>query len=372
MIDGIVDSLVMSFDDGYFTADEKIPVIIGQVSTSVFGGPDPYGYYCYDDTDTSSGWAPTFEWIEIFPEYGGDGTNLHLGDDETAVIYLPFNFVYYGETYSSVGICANGWIAMGEISDMLFWNFYNRPLPDPSGPPAMICPFWDDIDPSFSNCGVYYKHFPERHIFVVEWRTLNTFDDATVEWFEIILRHPAYYGTPTGDGEIIFQYYEIADVDSQIDRDDIAEYSTVGIEEPEQRFGMQYSYCGILAPYAAPLESGRAILYTTKAPEPIFEDIEQHPAKLPEQASLSISPNPFNPTLAIVVSLPQTVKTSLKIFDSSGKLVKTLRESTLNKGKYRFLWDGTDNKGTRMPSGIYFVKLMYNDAEITQKSILLK
>ncbi len=372
MIDGIIDSLAIAIDDGYYADEINCPVPVGEISSNIFGGPDQYGYYCYDNSDTASGWAPEYDWIEISPDYGGTGTNLNLGDDETAVIPLPFAFVYYGETYYSIGICSNGWIAMGDVSDFLFWNFYNRPLPDPSGPPAMICPFWDDINPDFSNCGVYYKYISADHIFVVEWRTIHTFDNATVEWFELILRHPTIYGTPTGDGEIVFQYNEIADIDSQINPDDIAEYSTVGIEEPEQRFGIQYSYCKILAPYAAPLANERAILFTTKAPEPIFENVSEPNAKLPDKVDLKISPNPFNPILSISIVLPKSENISLEIFDVSGKLVRTLSRGKYFAGSYRFFWDGSDDSGIFMPSGIYFVKFAGDNETISRKALLLK
>ncbi len=372
MIDGIVDTIVLDVSDGFFSQRVAVPVTVGCVSSSSFGGPDPYGYYCYDNTDTASGRIYDYDWIELMPEYGGSGAPLWLGDDETALVPLPFEFKYYGVTYDTIAICSNGWVAFGSVPTETYWNFYNRPIPDPSGPPAMVCPFWDDIDPSPEGCGVYYQYFPERFIFVVEWRAVHTFDDTTVEWFELILRDPShyYYRTRTGDGEIIFQYRQVADIDEQVDADDIAEFSTVGIEEPGQRFGIEYSYCGVLAPHAAPLVPGRTIRFTTNPPEAIYAQVGERPRKRAKELVVRAFPNPFNGACALDVLADAPGALVVDVVDLTGSLVKRVFAGHVDAGWHRFVWRGQLQDGSPAPSGVYIARIR-NGVELRCERILL-
>jgi hypothetical protein len=366
MINGVRDYIVAYFDDGYLYSQIFVPITIGSVVASTFGGPDAYGYYCYDNTDLESGRAPVYNWIELDPALGGTGTDLGFSDDQTSVIDLPFTFRYYGVLHSRLSICSNGWVSPGEVWTELYYNFYNRPLPDPSGPWGMICPFWDDLDPSETGKGVYYKYFPDDFLFVIEWVTVNTFDRTTVEKFELVLRDRSWFHTPTYDNEFVFQYFQIADIDTQTDPDDIAEYATVGIENPDQTVGTDYTFCGILANHAAPLATGRAILWTTRAPRAI-DTTKVTDRSLPFTQKLDVFPNPFNPSLQISYELSHKSDIDLQIIDFSGKVVETIANGTRECGKHNTVWNGKD-----APSGIYFVVLKGDGFTISKKAILLR
>jgi len=94
---------------------------------------------------------------------------------------------------------------------------------------------------------------------------MNVRGTSTTEVFEAILYDPAYYPTPTQDGEIVFQYNTIADVPgvsggSYQDNS----YSTVGIESPDQTTGIEVSYWATYDDVnAAHLQNGRAYKFTT-------------------------------------------------------------------------------------------------------------
>lgn len=110
--------------------------------------------------------------------------------------------------------------------------------------------------------GVYVYHDAANHRFIVEWSRVYKFNGSTdpEETFECILYEPGHPVTPTGDGEILFQYMTCTntyDVGSSND------YATVGIENLTETDGVLYSYWNIAAPGAASLVSGRAILFTT-------------------------------------------------------------------------------------------------------------
>jgi hypothetical protein len=68
-------------------------------------------------------------------------------------------------------------------------------------------------------------------------------------------------------------------------------------------------------------------------------------------------PNPFNPETTIRFSIPNSSHTKLVIYNAIGEQVKLLLDSFVNAGAKSIKWDGTDNKGNKLPSGLYFYKL---------------
>ena len=100
-------------------------------------GPDGYGYYAFDNTDTAYPDAPIYNWIEIDPTYGGSG---HRGRPRRlrrrtrtsrSVVDLPFPFKFYGQTFTRATICSNGWIAMGST---YLTDYRNWTIPGAGGP----------------------------------------------------------------------------------------------------------------------------------------------------------------------------------------------------------------------------------------------
>ncbi len=83
-------------------------------------------------------------------------------------------------------------------------------------------------------------------------------------------------------------------------------------------------------------------------------------------------PNPFNPTTSIRYSLPQISSVKLTIFNSLGKEVRTLINTTQTAGKYERQWDGRDNNGQQVSSGVYFYTLNTEDFTDSKKMLLLK
>lgn len=83
-------------------------------------------------------------------------------------------------------------------------------------------------------------------------------------------------------------------------------------------------------------------------------------------------PNPFNPSTVIGFTLPKQSNVKLHIYDSMGRLVKTLLNETKQRGSYSVEWNGVDQTGKRVASGIYFYKLETPDQIITKKMVLMK
>jgi hypothetical protein len=97
-------------------------------------------------------------------------------------------------------------------------------------------------------------------------------------------------------------------------------------------------------------------------------------------ALLQNYPNPFNPTTTIAFDIPQRqgtdkkteFKTRLTIFDMRGKLVKVLIEEELSPGTYQVVWDGKNENGTTVSSGVYFFRMVSESFKSTRKMLLLR
>jgi hypothetical protein len=83
-------------------------------------------------------------------------------------------------------------------------------------------------------------------------------------------------------------------------------------------------------------------------------------------------PNPFNPTTTISVTLPQAGPVSLIVYDVAGRRVATLLSRSMPRGVSEVRWDGTDDHGSTVGSGIYFYRLHARGQVRTRKMLMLK
>jgi hypothetical protein len=84
-------------------------------------------------------------------------------------------------------------------------------------------------------------------------------------------------------------------------------------------------------------------------------------------------PNPFNPSTTIKYDVPAGgIQVTLRIYDIRGTLIRTLVGGTPSGGRYTAQWDGRDNGGQRVSSGIYFYQLKAGGFVETRKMLLMK
>ena len=137
-----------------------------------------------------------------------------------------------------------------------------------------------------------------------------------------------------------------------------------------------------------------AIMYAGKEPDDPFgdnfqnlwfdnsawpTDVEEEmtEGEVPAKFSLSANyPNPFNPVTRIQYSVSsnqiQPIHTTLRIYNVLGQLVKTLVNEPQEAGTYEVIWDGRDENGNEVASGIYFYRLQAEDFTKAKKMLLLK
>ncbi len=307
--------------------------------------------------------SPVFSWVAIDSSQSQyAGVSLDLADDQTVQVNLPFSFVYYGRSYTKVSICANGWIAMGEETSTVPSN---SGIPDSSGPAAMVAGLWTDLDPG--NIGaasdVYYYNDAANHRFIVEWFRCEHYPSGSPEDFEIILYDPAHYPTPTGDGEIIVQYLR-----GMQKRD-----NTLGIENRSETIGIQYYYNGVYDTLAVRVVDSFAIKYTTYPPDEVDVAEGSDVSGVFCGVGLgSVYPNPGFGSFVISYGLVVDGDISLRVYDVSGRLVRTLCCGVVKPGYYRVVWDGLDDAGRMVGAGVYFVRFDAGDYQAVKKAVLLR
>ena len=89
-------------------------------------------------------------------------------------------------------------------------------------------------------------------------------------------------------------------------------------------------------------------------------------------SGISASPNPFNPETAISFTIETRGRVSAKIYDASGRLVRTLLDRNLESGPLTLRWNGSAENGQKAASGAYFFKLTTPRGDSVLRLILVK
>jgi FlgD Ig-like domain len=82
-------------------------------------------------------------------------------------------------------------------------------------------------------------------------------------------------------------------------------------------------------------------------------------------------PNPFNPETTIPFSLAAPGRVVIRIYDISGRLVRTLVDGPERAGWHAARWNGQTDAGSSSASGVYFYRIEYPDGGITSKKMIL-
>ncbi|MFX1452058.1 MAG: hypothetical protein ACFFCM_14565 [Promethearchaeota archaeon] len=173
-----------------------------------------------------------YNWIDA-----SDGINLTstLGDDDSTVQYLPFNFTYYNETFSTVYVSSNGYLSFTDITPT---DPSNDPIPSSDTDNTyLIAPFWDDLDPPDGG-NVYVNNYSSYWVFecqnITHWGGGNNYLIGT---FEVIL---------FDNGDIVFNYEWINRTNT-----DSSNYTcglNLGLEFDDPSLEYYNEYNGIIAP----------------------------------------------------------------------------------------------------------------------------
>jgi hypothetical protein len=94
--------------------------------------------------------------------------------------------------------------------------------------------------------------------------------------------------------------------------------------------------------------------------------------QMPKYSILNSYPNPFNPSTKINFAIPEASSVKIKVYDILGTEIKTLFDNKISAGEYSISWNGTDNNGKILNSGVYLITMEAENFHKTIKTILLK
>lgn len=103
-----------------------------------------------------------------------------------------------------------------------------------------------------------------------------------------------------------------------------------------------------------------------------FRNNDNSNNNLPTNVSVSNYPNPFNPTTSILYELPSDGKIVLSVYNLKGQKVRELVNGITNAGKYSVVWDGKDDTGKHVSSGIYYYRITSCGKTLNKKMLMLK
>ncbi len=112
----------------------------------------------------------------------------------------------------------------------------------------------------------------------------------------------------------------------------------------------------------------RAIRWSVE-PEMVDEVVPA--STMPGMLSLGASPNPFSGSTRIRLSLPSTSRVSLRVYDVSGRLVRTLADDSMTAGEHNVEWNGRTASGEQVAAGVYVAVLKVEGGKVSQKLFVL-
>lgn len=324
-----------------------VPIIVSD-SMNLPVGPDRYGYYIYDWTDSCYQQRPEYDWFEL----RGLGERLIIGDDETRSLELPERFGcwrFYGIPYRHISICANGWIAADTTSRC---DFTNVELPYRNAPPNIVAFLWDDLAPSrYGNIWHYYDTTSRR--FIVEFDSIPYFG-MPEKWEKVQVQiYDTSVAGPDNDNPIEVHFQTVNDFRSV----------TIGLQNQDGSAGLTYLFNERYARTAAPLAPSHSLRIQAGEPTGNKESGNRKILK----PSFTVVPNPFKNLVRIIFEPASNEEMKVAVYRADGTLIKRWQPGLT--GRNFFIWDGRDESGAQVNAGIYFINVD-TDGRTDSKKVL--
>lgn len=199
-------------------------------SVSVFReGSDGFGHSWRKSTEPD---GPTYVWYDI--EYPGNLVEWQGDPDDSSIGPMPlgFDFPFYDDIYGEVFIGSNGTLSF----ESSFSPWLNMSLPSLMSPPAMIAPWWDDLNNDQEPLGSIYFWTNENDQCIITWKDFPKWGTSQFYTFQVVL---------TKIGMMTFQYQSM---------DASTTSATIGIQNAQRDMGLTIHHNE-----TTPIQSGMAI-----------------------------------------------------------------------------------------------------------------
>ena len=415
----ILEELALT-NSGGLPLDFNIEIDMGEQSW--IGGSDKFGY-AWTDKNLQGG--SDYSWIDIADfgeEIGDSGDN----DENYGYFSLGFPFPFYGSIYDSLCISSNGWISFTDTTAEGVISYVNKELPWIWGPYNLIAPFWDDL--IFADGSRIYFYSNGSDSAIISFVNLRRYATGGHYTFQTILAKngemafqyhelsdtlSATVGIQNQDGtvglEVIWNEDYLEDslwvkirpgwisVDSMAGKIQPGECKILNLTFDRLSYPQGIYYANLIINSRdknhelVPVEIPLTLCIDTTT----WVDFEEDPRPI-TFALFQNYPNPFNPATSIqysagsgqtktadgglvlseVEGLPTAdysfAHVTLKIYNILGQRVRTLVDEPKAAGSYKVFWDGKDDKGKDVSSGVYFCQLTAGDYEQTKKMTLIR
>ena len=138
----------------------------------------------------------------------------------------------------------------------------------------------------------------------------------------------------------------------------------------------RFEYRDTASPYLRGGIGVRVLNATLRTDDLVVDDCSgttvDTPPPGPTLRNLRSYPNPFNPLTTASFDLGRPSPTSVAIFDAKGRIVRRLFGGTLPAGSHHMMWDGHDETGHPVASGIYYLRVRAEERTETRSLVLLK
>ncbi|HHZ14502.1 MAG TPA: T9SS type A sorting domain-containing protein [Candidatus Cloacimonetes bacterium] len=133
----------------------------------------------------------------------------------------------------------------------------------------------------------------------------------------------------------------------------------------------RWDYQDMVIPGIETVLGEETLLSIPLVPDYVAND-DQIQAPLAADFGLQNYPNPFNPSTTIAFIAPESGDVRLSIFNIKGQKVRDLHSGSMAKGHHTVTWDGLDDKGIAVSSGVFFVRIEMNGKSQAHKMVLMK
>ena len=138
-----------------------------------------------------------------------------------------------------------------------------------------------------------------------------------------------------------------------------------------RRNPMAVNYNGTIYVFGGTDQNGQVVQQVEKLDT--ITGVTNLPPALPKKFELENNyPNPFNPSTQIAFKVGTTARVSLDIYSILGEHIKTLTNKVFSPGEYTFTWNGTNDAGSTMSSGVYIYRITSGYFTESKKMLLLK